>query len=147
MESGWYYVKVSEKSGLNCNFQLRGFVEIGGGAQDDFEDDDSLMKSRYAKIAETQARTFHDSNDCDWTAFFAIQSHKYRIRTYDELNGADTSLAVYDQNSNVVVAETNENSGGQGEQIEFYAPVTAVLFVKISNVSENFSGKAKYLRI
>ena len=104
---------------------------------DVFENDNSSASANVVAADGTKTRhTFYPANDQDWLTFSVVSGKQYTVATSDLVNGADTVVTVYAQDtSTILISNDNRNSTSRESLAVFTPDYTGSVFVKVTQNS------------
>ena len=124
---------------------------------DQAENNDSAFSAEPLRVNEPQTHTLyrsHSAIDEDWFALTLQAGERYRIRTFDLTNGADTDLHLYGPELTLLASNDDAEDCGTcqplhdgvhfSSQLEYTATATATHYVRIRTADAVYQDPAAY---
>lgn len=110
-------------------------------APDQYEGDNNCAQaSALAATGERQERLFQTKGDVDWVRFVATAGVKYRIEAQTPADSiADINLEIYPECAGAA-SEVWQESFTPAVRLDFTAPATGPIFLRLSNANPNLYG-------
>ncbi|MCX6047641.1 MAG: SMP-30/gluconolactonase/LRE family protein [Chloroflexi bacterium] len=114
---------------------------ITQGAGDAYENDNTCAQAKAISAdGMVQMHTIHAAGDSDWAVFNATQSARYLIEVQiPDGSAADAALEIY-QSCDGALSEEQDYAFAPGVRLEFAAPATGPLFMKLADHDPNRGG-------
>jgi hypothetical protein len=108
---------------------------------DTYEVDDTSGQASIIIIDSStpQIHNFHDSGDEDWVEFYAIEGNTYEIKVSGAGPNCDAVIALYSPEL-AFIAEMDNRSAGEEEQLSWLCPTDGVYYVKLRNYNIDLYG-------
>lgn len=79
-------------------------------------------------------------NDVDWIKFNAVKGKRYLVRAMPTSENAAAALGLYAANGSTLLKEASAGSFGADASLEWIAPESGTLFVKINHIDGRVAG-------
>ena len=110
-------------------------------APDPYEDftDNAFEQAQSIRVNDTepQQHNFHDIQDRDWVKFYAIAGNIYRIFTNNADLNCDPIIALYDQDGETKLEESNYGVGNEQEVINWTCSKDGIYYISINNFEKD----------
>jgi hypothetical protein len=134
---GLYHFRLQNQG--DWQFQLISSSFVSSDTAGPFEPDDRLQQARDILVADStdQVRALESASDQDWISFYADADTIYTLRIADSSvgRGIDPVLAVFDAQG-IQLATTDLGFEGEGESLDWTAPVTGIYYLRVSHNSQ-----------
>jgi len=110
---------------------------------DDYEEDDAYAQATVIVINDesSQAHNFHDAGDQDWVKFYGLSGQTYTIAVENAGSSCDAVIEVYDIDGATKLADRDDTSAGEDEELAWSCPRDGIHFVKVKQFNPTVFGE------
>lgn len=108
-------------------------VQLCTAAADEYEEDNTADTAQLWDLNGVQQHNFHQSGDQDWVRFSAEAGKTYIFRSTHLGSQADTTMYLYDQDKQTILAYSDDEDGTRASRIVWTAPANGVYYLMVKD--------------
>lgn len=108
-------------------------LQLCTATADEFEDDNSILTAHLWDLKGSLKHNIHQQGDQDWVKFSAEAGETYVFRTLNLGSEVDTTLFLYDQDGETLLAYNDDFEGTWASHLEWTAPKTGIYYLMVKN--------------
>ena len=108
-------------------------VQLCTAAADEYEEDNTADTAKLWDLNGVQQHNFHQSGDQDWVRFSAEAGKTYIFRSTHLGSQADTTMYLYDQDKQTLLAYSDDEDGTRASRIVWTAPANGVYYLMVKD--------------